>query len=419
MADDQGWGDTSYNGHAVLRTPNLDAMAVAGLRLDRFYAAAPVCSPTRGSCLTGRHPSRYGIPGANRGHLPLDEPNLAAILKGRGYRTGHFGKWHLGTLTRDVLDSNRGGREQHTEHYAPPWQRSFDVCFSTEAKVPTFDPMRVPGTDEPYGTYYWNQEGARVTADLEGDDSRIVMDRVVPFVREAVAAKTPFLAVVWFHSPHKPVVAGADHRDLYPEVADEETREYYACLSAIDEQVGRLRAELARLGVTQNTVLWYTSDNGPEGNERAPGSTGGLRGRKRSLLEGGVRVPGILEWPGRIEGGRVSRAPAWTCDILPTLLEALQIADEKMLPLDGQSLLPLIDEREFERSLPLGFLHGDAAAWHEGRWKIHRGSAEEPFALYDLEDDPAEANDLALEQAKRVEAMAARLQAWIADCEDG
>ena len=189
MADDMGWGDAAYNGHPHMKTPQLDQMAAEGLVFQRFYAAAPVCSPTRGSVLTGRHPFRYGIYYANVGSLPKDEITLAEMLKGKGYVTGHFGKWHLGTLSRIVRDSNRGGRVQDTSHYSPPWQHGFHVCFSTEAKVPTWNPMITPDREaggvgpgsaegDFYGTYYWTGEGCLETRSLEGDDSRVIMDRI-------------------------------------------------------------------------------------------------------------------------------------------------------------------------------------------------------------------------------------------------
>ena len=120
MSDDQGWGDTGYQGHPDLKTPHLDAMAADGIRFNRFYAGAPVCSPTRGSVLTGRHPYRYGVFFANTGHLLARELTIAEILKDSGYATGHFGKWHLGTLTKTGVDSNRGG-ERNQRHFSPPW----------------------------------------------------------------------------------------------------------------------------------------------------------------------------------------------------------------------------------------------------------------------------------------------------------
>jgi arylsulfatase A-like enzyme len=170
MADDLGFGDTGFNGNNIIKTPSLDAMAKAGLRFTRFYSAAPVCSPTRGSCLTGRHPYRYGITFANVGHMPKAEITLAEALKTQGYTTGHFGKWHLGTLTKTEKESNRGG-PRGAKHYSPPWENGFDICFSTEAKVPTWDPMKKPESNEHYGTYYWTQDGAKATENLDGDDS--------------------------------------------------------------------------------------------------------------------------------------------------------------------------------------------------------------------------------------------------------
>ncbi len=143
MCDDLGWGDTGFNGNKIIKTPHLDSMAAAGLRFTRFYAAAPVCSPTRGSVLTGRHPYRYGIYFANTGHMKDEELTLAELLRKKGYRTGHFGKWHVGTLTKTVNEANRGG-PRGVKHYSPPQDNGFDVCFSTESKVPTWDPMWTP-----------------------------------------------------------------------------------------------------------------------------------------------------------------------------------------------------------------------------------------------------------------------------------
>lgn len=198
MTDDQGWGDVGYNGHPVLRTPFLDQMSEEGLRFERFYASSPVCSPTRGSCLTGRHPYRYGVTHANVGHLKPQEITLAEVLQRQDYATGHFGKWHLGTLTTELKDANRG-RPGMTRDYSPPWQNGFDVCFSTESKVPT---SWTPAAYSNFGTYYWNGPGNRVPAtEITGDDSVLVMNQVLPFVRDAAQANRPFLAVIWFHAP--------------------------------------------------------------------------------------------------------------------------------------------------------------------------------------------------------------------------
>lgn len=432
MADDMGWGDPAYMGNRHIRTPALDAMAGAGLRFNRFYAAGPVCSPTRGSCLTGRHPYRYGIYSANVGHLPDEEINLAELLRARGYRTGHFGKWHLGTLTRTVKDSNRGG-PRGVAHYAPPWERGFDVCFSTEAKVPTFNPMTKPDADTPYGTAYWNTDGTRADNNLEGDDSRVIMDRVIPFVRDAVKRKRSFFAVVWFHAPHLPTVAGPDKLELYAEYA-ENTRHYYGCITALDEQVGRIRGELRALGVADNTMLWFCSDNGPEGRAgRAPGSAGALRGRKRSLYEGGIRVPALLEWPARMRMPRATDVPACTSDFLPTILDALGVKPPDDRPLDGVSLLPLIDGTMKQRPRPIAFESAGQYALIGNRYKLLHvptnrrrtgGRRRTPplaapdarFQLFDLRADPAEQTDLADAHPDIVRQMTAVFRAWQISC---
>jgi len=418
MTDDQGWGDTGYNGHPVLKTPTLDEMARVGLRFDRWYSGAPVCSPTRGSCITGRHPYRYGIFFANVGHLPKEEITLAEALKSQGYVTGHFGKWHLGTLTTQIKDSNRG-RPGDTRHFSPPWLHGFDVCFSTEAKVPTYNPMKSPGSDQPYGTFYWNQDGSRETENLEGDDSRVIMDRVVPFLRKAVAAKKPFLAVVWFHTPHLPVVAGPEHRKLYDGIKGAHP-DYHGCITAMDEQLGRLRGELRSLGVADDTMLWFCADNGPEGKKgKAPGSAGPLRGRKRDLFEGGVRVPGLLEWPARVKAPRVVTAPCSTSDYFPTVLDALGFTMKgQPEPVDGVSLLPLIDGATAERPRPIGFESGGQLALIDSRYKLIRAGKKSGWMLFDIVADPSETKDLAAEKPEVVKTMTEILLKWQASCGD-
>ena len=424
MADDQGYGDVGFRGHPHLKTPTMDDLARTAVRFERFYAAAPVCSPTRGSCLTGRHPFRYGITGANTGHMRAREHTLAELLKGRGYATGHFGKWHLGTLTKTERDSNRGG-PNGAEHYAPPWEHGFDRCFSTEAKVPTYDPMITPpkwsggvGKKElgsPYGTAYWDESGKRVTENLRGDDSRVIMDRAIPFIEAAVKDESPFFAVVWFHAPHLPVFAGPEHIAPYGAIAKDLHKHYYGCITALDEQLGRLRKKLRDLGVANDTMLWYCADNGLEGRDaRAPGSSGGLRGRKRALFEGGVRVPAFLEWPGRLKEPRTIAAPCVTSDYLPTVLEAVGIEAPKDRELDGISLLPLLTGQATRRGKAIGFQSGRVATWMEDRYKLVRQKKKK--MLFDIVADPAEKKDLAAAMPERVTAMTKALDAWRASC---
>ncbi|MBW8039790.1 MAG: sulfatase-like hydrolase/transferase [Planctomycetes bacterium] len=421
MADDMGFGDPGFNGNSIIKTPNLDAMAEAGLRFTRFYSAAPVCSPTRGSCLTGRHPYRYGITFANVGHMPQEEITLAEALKTQGYTTGHFGKWHLGTLTTKEKDSNRGG-PGGAKHYCPPWENGFDICFSTEAKVPTWDPMKKPRTNEHYGTYYWTQDRTKATENLDGDDSRVIMDRVVPFIRDAAKNKKPFLAVIWFHTPHLPVIAGAQYRKMYSQYTEDQ-QHYYGCITALDEQMGRLRRRLRELGVADNTMLWFCSDNGPEGKDgkhgRTRGSAGSLRGRKRSLFEGGVRVPGLLEWPARIKGGRVTDIPCCTSDYFPTVLDALGIKIKgQPKPIDGVSLLPLIKGKMEKRPVPIAFESGSQVSLTDNRYKIYSRNNGKTYMLFDLIEDPGEKKNLAGEKPDIVQSMKATLQKWRKSCKD-
>jgi len=427
MADDLGWGSVGYNGSEVIATPHLDAMAREGVRFDRFYSAAPVCSPTRASCLTGRHPYRTGVFTANAGILRPEEQTIAEVLKAHGYATGHFGKWHLGTLSATEKDSNRGG-PKHPELFNPPWQHGFDVCFSTEAKVPTCDPMKRPAafddegaslkfgwprmeddeTGLAYGTAYWNEEGERVSDDLDGDDSRLIMDRALTFIESAASEERPFLAVIWFHAPHLPCVATKEYAAMYAQLGFE-MQQYAGCITALDAQVGRLRTVLKELSIADETMLWFCSDNGPE--RGTPGETGGFRERKRSLHEGGVRVPGLLVWPGK--GYRaVVDTPVVTSDYLPTILEALEIElEEGSGDLDGVSILPLFEGRAIERPAPIGFVSGNQIAWSGDRFKYYRKDGEE--ALFDLTQDAHEERDLSAAHPDLVEEMRARHATWM------
>lgn len=433
MADDLGRGDLQcFNPSSPIQTPALDEMAGAGMRFDRFYASSPVCSPTRGSCLTGRHPFRYGVYYANTGHLRPEEITLAELLQSEGYKTGHFGKWHLGTMTTEVSDANRGA-PGNTRDYSPPWKHGFQVCFSTESKTPTWDPMLKPVRSggrgsaqgwEPieqralateFGTRYWNERGQVVHDNLEGDDSRVIMDRVVPFVRQAARSQTPFLSVIWFHTPHLPVVAGPQHAAIYEEHSSFKKR-YYGCVTAMDEQIGRLRSELASLGITENTMIWFCSDNGPEGNENSPGSAANFRGRKRDLYEGGVRVPGILEWPARVAPGSVTGFPAVTSDYLVTILDVLGLNLPDDRPVDGVSLLPVLTGRPATRQEPIGFQSRRQLAWTTERYKLLSRDLGETWELYDLLSDPAESRNLATEFPEKIEAMSEALAVWISSC---
>lgn len=439
MCDDLGYGDVGFNGNSVIRTPCLDRMRREGVCFTRFHTGGPVCSPTRGTCMTGRHYMRYGIGHANEGALPRQEITIAEIAKQSGYRTGHFGKWHLGTLSKTEKDGNRGG-PQSPALYSPPWEHGFDVCFCTESKVPTWDPGKTPAEDNdpwgtpgtPWGTSYWNERGERVRENLEGDDARVILDRVEPFVRSAAAAKQPFLAVVWFHTPHAPVVAGPAYRAMYAD-APESKQHYFGCISAMDEQVGRLNALLAELGIEQDTAVWFCSDNGPEGRgdgslrSRNQGSTGGLRGRKRSLYNGGITVPALLKWPSRAAAGATCETPCSTLDCLPTVAEILEFQMPDRRPLDGTSLMPLIGEQKAERPAPIPFRYLDRKdsmfgaptfAMIDNRFKLLTNLSDDTAEdeCYDMTSDPFEEHNIIGQQADFAASMRKRLREFVDSC---
>ena len=432
MADDQGWGDVGYNGHPYLKTPNLDDMASNGVQFNRFYAASAVCSPTRGSVMTGRHPLRYGICHANCGHIKPQEVTIAEMLKDKEYATGHFGKWHLGTLTRDTLDANRGGNPKYDMDYAPPWENGFDVSFVTESKVPTWNPMVTPSKTagdvkssliegEPFNTFYWTGPGKIETENLEGDDSRVIMDRVIPFITKAVEKEQPFFTIIWFHTPHLPVLTGDTYSQEYKELSVDQ-QQYYGVLTALDEQVGRLRNELRKLQIEENTVLFYTSDNGPEGKNiknRTQGITKGLKGRKRSLYEGGIRVPGILEWPGRIKPGKKVEEPCFTSDYFPTIAEIVGVDLKKYnRPFDGESLLPIVENTNAKRKNNFAFSFQEQRALIGREYKIYSSDGERgSFELYNILNDPFELVDLSKEEPKILDSMVSELNNWLASVE--
>ena len=428
MADDLGWGDPSYN-EGGIETPTLDTMARRGMRFNRFYSASAVCSPTRGSCLTGRNPLRLGIPNANSGRLELDETPLSEVLDSAGYTCGHFGKWHLGTLTTLRKDSNRGDVGE-TAIYSPPWHHQYDTCFATEAKVPTFHPMRKTsnGTPEPvdfadsnfYGTYYWappadpatwtNSSGegiaVAVTNNLSGDDSAVMMDRVIPFIQQAASSNEPFFAVVWFHTPHKPLV------DPQQVSSVDSVDAYTNAIQDMDMQIGRLRNELDALGVRTNTMLWFCSDNGPEDGV---GQSGGLRARKRSLHEGGVRVPGLLEWPAMVTAAHTTDYPCVTSDYYPTILDALNVSVAGQKPIDGISLMPLITNPSgtHTRTNPIGFRYGDDRSWVTQQHKLISKDGGSTYELYDLLADTNETTNVIASEPEVAAQLQLELETWV------
>jgi arylsulfatase A-like enzyme len=445
LSDDQGWADTGYNGHPVLRTPNLDQLARDGIRLDRFYAAAPVCSPTRGSILTGRHPSRYGINWAYEGRLPQEEITLAEVMREAGYQTGHFGKWHLGQLSRTLQQGSRGGaHEPSPERYSPPWDHGFTTCFSTSGRVPTYNPYHYARGEEgrfPVGIIpssgehsldpadrwpenYWTGPGTFIDEVLTGENSEIIMDRVLDFIG---SGEPPFIACIWFHTPHTPVVAGPEWRESYGDLSIEE-QHWYGAIEAMDHQIGRLLRTLSERGLADNTILWFCSDNGPS-YAHPFGSAGPFSGRKGSLLEGGIRVPAIVHWPGVLEGGRSVTAPLSTSDMLPTLTALANTGFAATMELDGADISSLLTGQAEQRPDPV-FFHSPMkkadnpwadherfqAAVQFGDYKLLTLDSGETWRLHDLQDDIREREDVSARHPGLVESLKDQYTRWRQSC---
>ena len=404
MADDLGYGDTGFNGNTIIKTPQLDQMAKHGVKLTHFYAGGPVCSPTRATCLTGRHYYRYGIWSANQGHLPKQEITLARILKSQGYTTGHFGKWHLGTLSK--THSTKGPKRKPAENFAPPWERDYDRSFVVESSVSTWD----PGSDK--NPFY--DDGVALSGSDEsllGGAARVVVDRAVPFMAQAVKNKQPFLAVVWFNAPHAPVNAGPEYLKMYE--GHGEAAHYYGCITELDEQVGRIRKSLRDWGVADNTLLLFCSDNGPEGKEpkgKRAGVTAGLRGRKRSLHDGGVRVPALAEWPGELKAGSVIHTPCSTLDYFPTVAKLISFQMPDARPIDGQDMMPILTGQVDTREKAIPFRARANATIVKHRYKLVLPKGE----LYNLSEDWSEENDIASAHPERVTRMTAELKVYLA-----
>jgi len=448
MSDDLGWGDVAYNGNPTVHTPHLDAMAEETVRLDQFYAAFPVCSPTRASCLTGRHPYRYGIEWA--GELPLkrEEVTIAEALRDAGYATGHFGKWHMGGLSKTLKQSYFPGPVDPA-NYSPPWENGFDECFSTESMVPTYNPSyHVGGAfgednyrhlqtesvafnqrtgGHRWRTCFWTGHGRVVDRWLGGYESKLVMDRALEFMSRQVVAKRPFLTLVWFHTPHTPLVASHEDCQLYGD-QPMQAQHWFGAITAMDRQVGRLRSWLREKDIHEDTIVWFCSDNGPSYIHDF-NSAGPYRGKKATLWEGGVRVPGIVEWPSRIQGGRAIKAPMSTSDFYPTLLAAAGVKFPiGQPPLDGIDVMPLLTGKRERRDAPIAFqapVKSDKDVLAEpgtkqmslvdDRYKLLSVNGGKKWMLFDLDSDPGETNDLAADQTERVLQMRQALQTWI-DC---
>lgn len=415
MTDDQGYGDLSCMGATDFVTPHLDEMARQGARFSCMYSNSPVCSPSRAALLTGRYPGYAGVRAILAGHrrasgLTGEVPTLATMLKGAGYHTGIVGKWHLGL------------REE-----CRPLQNGFDSFYGFMA-----------GCVDYYShIFYWGMADGRTNPchDLwEGETeiydnghymTELVTEKSVEYIREH--REEPFMLYVAYNAPHYPMHAPEKYMRRFAHLPWDR-QVMAAMISAVDDGVGEIRAELERQGLAEDTILYFQSDNGPSRESRNwmdgredpyYGSTSGrFTGHKYSLFEGGIRVPGIICWPGRIPAGQVIDAPCAAMDVLPTVLEAVQ-ADAGGAALDGQSLLGLLTHGETPAQRQLFWEMDDQTAVREGKYKLvlHgvlvEGEAQRgPVFLSDLEADPAERVNLAEAMPELTERLTRDALGW-------
>lgn len=417
LADDLGYGDLGCYGNEIVHTPHLDRFAKEGIRFTDCYAAAANCSPSRAGLMTGRTPWRVGIhnwiPMLSPMHVKETEVTIATLLRDSGYATCHSGKWHLNGMF------NLPGQPQPGDH-------GFDHWFSVQNNA-------LPNHRNPYN-FVRNQIPM---GPLEGYSADLVTDEAVEWLRNGRDQEKPFFLYVCYHEPHEPVATAEHHARHYSHLEDPAERALWGNITQLDAGFGKLMAEVDSLDLRDNTIVFFTSDNGPALTGFHPyGSSGPLRAKKGYVWEGGIRVPGMLRWPGKTKPGTVSGEPVCGVDWLPTLCDAAGIDPPKDRALDGTSLLPLLEGKELKRETPLywHFLRSRSSvkvAIREGDWKLAAtvdrpdlkpagGITEEDldsnqhaelaeFSLFNLRDDIAEARDLSEEEPDRLADMKSRL----------
>ena len=425
FTDDQGYGDLSCMGATDFRTPNLDRMANDGVRFTDWYSNSPVCSPSRAALLTGRYPGNAGVRSILRGHrqttgLPSSVPTLATMLRDAGYQTAMAGKWHLG-LTEDSRPQSHG------------FDRSFGFfagCIDYYSHIFYYGANRPgPGLNPTHDLWEDNEEIWR-----NGEYfTELVADKAMEYLREMSATDKPFFLYVPFNAPHYPMQAPQEYMDRFAELPWDR-QVMAAMISAVDDAIGKIMNEVERLGAAANTLSFFTSDNGPsretrnwlDGNQDPyyGGASGGLKGQKFSLFEGGVRMPAIAHWPEQIGAGVVSGEPCASMDIVPTVLDAVGV-DASRYELNGVSLLDHLTSDTQLEDRPIFWELGSQTAVRRGKWKLvlygQLVEHEDPIAedhLSNLDDDPSESVNLAGQEPAITSELKRLADNWRAGIED-
>ncbi len=417
LIDDYGWRDTGYNGSRFYETPNIDSLARSGMVFTDGYSASPVCSPTRAAIMTGKYPARLHLTAhlqgaTNRLHysrvlqpnarleLPLEEVTIAELLRRRGYRTACIGKWHLGKT--GFLPSDQG----------------FDVAFAGDEAGST-------------NSFFYPQWKKKIP--LEGRDGDYLTDRLtalaVDFIREN--KDRPFFLYLAHFAVHIPIEAKPEKIAKYAAKSNpadpQNYADYGAMIESMDESVGRVLNALKQLALEEDTLVFFTGDNGGvtsrEWKNRPITSNLPLRSGKGHLYEGGIRVPTAVRWPGHIRAGSTCRHPILSIDYAPTIAEVAQVPKAGMPAMDGRSITrllrgaPSLDRREIFWSFPhySPQLGKPSAAIRRGDDKLILFFEDRRAELYDLRHDPGETRDLAASQPEKAAGLRRRLETWLRD----
>jgi len=397
VADDLGYGDVGFNGSTQIRTPHLDGLAADGMRFTQGYVSSPVCSPSRAGLLTGRNQPRFGydnnLAENQKGYdpeyagLPVTEKTIADGLKPLGYVNGLLGKWHLGTRAQ-----------------FHPFKRGFDVFWGFLGGGHDYfkSTPNGKGYQSPIECSYKQPEPITYITDDIGHEA-------VGFVKRHT--DQPFFLYVSFNAPHAPMQALEEDLKLYASVKEKKRRTYCAMVHRLDVNIGAILKAVETAGMSQRTMVVFISDNGgpvdSNGSINAP-----LNGQKGILLEGGVRVPFVITWPGVVKPGSVYDEPVWSLDLLPTFVKAAGGTITKKQDLDGVDLRPFISGQV--SGLPhetMQWRFTISAAIRSGDWKLIRLPDRLPV-LYDLSKDISEQRDVALQNLPRVQSMLKDLGQW-------
>ena len=414
LTDDHGSGDLSCYGSKEIRTPHIDSIARDGILFTNWYANAAMCAPSRAGLMTGRHPIRAGVP-TNGPHLPASQKTIAALLKNHGYATAAVGKWHLGAAA------------SHS-----PLDHGFDFFFGFHAGCVDYYSHR----------YYWGDPKTVNYHDLYRNREEIFEDgqylterltaEAIQFIRRA--QRSPFFLYLAYNAPHYPMHAPRKYVERFNHLPLER-RTYAAMIAAVDDGIGEIRALLRSLQLTTDTLILFTADNGATTEPRAglngqpatAGSNRGFRGFKFSLFDGGVHVPAVMAWPGRIPAGRKTSQIAAHYDLAPTLLAAAGIPEMPKDHFDGTSLWPAIAKGEVMTRPPLHWQNGPQLAIRKGEWKLTLNgyeanggpdsrkpkTGEDAIFLANLEQDPGEKKNVRNEFPAVAEALEKEVKVWL------